>query len=110
MLTLDDKIFSSIFKADKKTLEHDLTSFSLLFTKQPEEDQIHILGIYYTSLVTSTLRFRRLRKDLTGIYKVNGAALIRIIQSWQYFSEFFTGIPWLSKNLTALMSDAIGRA
>lgn len=103
--TLDDKIFNSIFTSDKKTLEHHLTVFSLLFTKQSEQEQVYILSIYYTSLVTSTLRFRRLRKDLTGIYKVNGAALIRIIQNWRYSSEFYTGIPWLSENLTSLMRD-----
>jgi AraC-like DNA-binding protein len=102
---LDDKIFKSITTADTKSLERELTSFYNLFTAHPEDYQIYILNIYYTSLVTGTLRFRRLRGDLQKIHKVNGAALIRTIQSWEYSSEFFTAIPWLSEKMTALMSD-----
>lgn len=102
---LDDKIFKCIFAGDQQALEHHLTVFMQLFTTYSEKVQVYILSIYYTSIVTSTLRFRRIRKDLSVIYNVNGAALIRIIQNWRYSSEFFTGIPWLAENMVALMND-----
>lgn len=104
LLQLDNLIIDHIMEQNAESAEHYVTTFNLKLLHLPEENQLNTLRFYYIGLVASILRLRRQWGTLNINDTANGAAIMRTISNWQYISEFFSSIPWLTRQMMEIMS------
>lgn len=95
----EEKILSLICQKEFQRAEDNLMDFCLQVIQIPEKNQLFVLKLFFSSIVTNLIRIQSMKEKVPSLVLEKSYHIIFQIEKWKTNSEFMLHITWFVEQI-----------